>query len=134
MKPQTPTRVAIVEDDQQTRASLERLVRSTEGFECTGVFSSGEEAVEGMGRRPVHVVLMDINLPGMSGVECTRQLKTLFPDILIVMLTVYDDSDRIFQALKMGASGYLLKRATADEIVAAVQNVTHGGAPMSSYI
>jgi DNA-binding NarL/FixJ family response regulator len=77
---------------------------------------------------------MDINLPGMSGVECTRQLKSLLPQIEIVMLTVYDDSDRIFHALQMGAAGYLLKRSSTDEIVEAIQSVLHGGAPMSSYI
>ncbi len=129
-----PTRIAIVEDDTQTRANLERLIRATPGFECAGAYPSGEAALEGLGRRPPDVVLMDINLPGMSGVECTRQLKTLFPRVEIVMLTVYDDSDRIFQALQMGASGYLLKRATADEIVEAIQTVVRGGAPMSSYI
>ena len=77
---------------------------------------------------------MDINLPGMSGVECTRQLRGLLPGTQIVMLTVYDDSDRIFQALQMGASGYLLKRAPADEILQAIQDVHRGGAPMSAYI
>ena len=77
---------------------------------------------------------MDINLPKMSGVECTRQLRALLPEVQIVMLTVYDDSDRIFQALQMGANGYLLKRASADEILQAIQDVHRGGAPMSAYI
>jgi DNA-binding NarL/FixJ family response regulator len=77
---------------------------------------------------------MDINLPKMSGVECTRQLKMIRPESLIVMLTVYDDSDRIFHALQMGASGYLLKRSPADEILRAIQDVKRGGAPMSNYI
>jgi DNA-binding NarL/FixJ family response regulator len=134
MKEPTLTRIAIVEDDASTRASLERLIQGTAGFECVGACPSGEAALESLKHRSVQVVLMDINLPGMSGVECTRQLKALLPQVLIVMLTVYDDSDRIFQALKMGASGYLLKRASADEIVAAVQDVVRGGAPMSSYI
>jgi len=129
-----PTRIAIVEDDAPIRANLERLIRSTAGFECVGVYSSGEAAIDGLVRRPADVVLMDINLPGMSGVECTRQLKSLLPRIEIVMLTVYDDSDRIFHALQMGASGYLLKRSPADEILRAIHDVKRGGAPMSNYI
>jgi len=81
-----------------------------------------------------NVVLLDINLPGISGVECVRQLKSMWPNLHIVMLTVYDDSDRIFQALQMGASGYLLKRTSAAEILRAIEDVHGGGAPMSSYI
>jgi len=127
-------RVAIVEDDEQVRENLARLVGETKGFECVATFGSGELALEGLPRRIPNVVLMDINLPGISGVECVRQLKANFPDIHIVMLTVYDDSDRIFQALQMGASGYLLKRSTTEEILHAIQDVHGGGAPMSSYI
>src|SRR5262245_38622975 len=99
-------RVAIVEDDEQVRDDLARLRGETQGFECWAAFGSGEEALEGLPRRRPDVVLMDINLPGISGVECVRRLKALSPDIEVVMLTVYDDSDRIFQALQMGASGY----------------------------
>jgi DNA-binding NarL/FixJ family response regulator len=127
-------RVAIVEDDPRWRANLEVLLRETEGLECAGSYGSGEEAVADLPRRRPQVVLMDINLPKMSGVECTRQLRALLPEIQIVMLTVYDDSDRIFQALQMGANGYLLKRASADEILQAIQDVHRGGAPMSAYI
>lgn len=127
-------KVAIVEDDARWRANLELLLTETEGLECVGSYGSGEEAVrEILACRP-QVVLMDINLPGISGVECTRQLRSLLPEIQIVMLTVYDDSDRIFQALQMGANGYLLKRAPADEILQAIQDVHRGGAPMSAYI
>ncbi len=127
-------RVAIVEDDPRWRSNLERLLGETEGLECAGSYPSGEAAVAGLPRRPPQVVLMDINLPKMSGVECTRQLRALLPEVQIVMLTVYDDSDRIFQALQMGANGYLLKRASADEILQAIQDVHRGGAPMSAYI
>lgn len=127
-------RVAIVEDDEQVRENLARLVSETKGFECVATFSSGEQALESLPRRTPDVVLMDINLPGISGVECVRQLKSTLPDIHIVMLTVYDDSDRIFQALQMGASGYLLKRSTAAEILHALEDVHRGGAPMTSYI
>ncbi|MDB6024777.1 MAG: two component transcriptional regulator, LuxR family [Verrucomicrobiales bacterium] len=127
-------KVAIVEDDPRWRTNLERLIRETEGLECVGSYASGEEAIRDLPARRPKVVLMDINLPGISGVECTRQLRALLPDTHIVMLTVYDDSDRIFQALQMGASGYLLKRAPADEILQAIQDVHRGGAPMSAYI
>jgi DNA-binding NarL/FixJ family response regulator len=129
-----PLRVAIVEDDEQVRENLAVLINETKGFECVGTFGSGEAALENMPRRPPDVVLMDVNLPGMSGVECVRQLKARIPAIQVVMLTVYDDSDRIFQALQMGASGYLLKRSTADEILRAIEDVHRGGAPMSGYI
>ena len=127
-------RVAIVEDDEQVRENLARLVGEAKGFECAATFSSGEQALEALPRRAFDVVLMDINLPGISGVECVRQLKGVAPDTQVVMLTVYDDSDRIFQALQMGAAGYLLKRSTAAEILHAIEDVHRGGAPMSSYI
>ena len=127
-------RVAIVEDDPRWRSNLELLLGETEGLECVGSYPSGEAAVADVPRRRPQVVLMDINLPKMSGVECTRQLRALLPEVQIVMLTVYDDSDRIFQALQMGANGYLLKRASADEILQAIQDVQRGGAPMSAYI
>jgi DNA-binding NarL/FixJ family response regulator len=127
-------KVAIVEDDDQVRENLAALIGGTPGFECIGTYASAEHAIENLPRRRPEVALMDINLPGMSGVECVRQLKLLAPDLHIVMLTVYDDSDRIFHALQMGASGYLLKRSTSEEIVQAIQEVQRGGAPMSSYI
>jgi DNA-binding NarL/FixJ family response regulator len=127
-------RVAIVEDDEQVREHLSRLVGEAKGFECVATFCSGEQALESLSRRAPDVVLMDINLPGISGVECVRQLKLLLPDVHVVMVTVYDDSDRIFQALQMGASGYLLKLSTAADILHAIEEVHRGGAPMSSYI
>lgn len=127
-------RVAIVEDDEQVRENLGRLIGEAKGFECVANFSSGEEALSSWPRRAPDVVVMDINLPGISGVECVRQLKARFPDLHVVMLTVYDDSERIFQALQMGASGYLLKRSTTAEILHAIEDVHGGGAPMSSYI
>ena len=129
-----PISVVIVEDDFKTRENLQTMLRDAAGFTCAGVFTSGEAALEGIPKLRPDVVLMDINLPKMSGVECTRQLKMIRPESLIVMLTVYDDSDRIFHALQMGASGYLLKRSPADEILRAIQDVKCGGAPMSNYI
>ncbi len=129
-----PITIAIVEDDFKTRENLQAMLREKPEFKCLGAFTSGEAAIEGMPKLKPDVVLMDINLPKMSGVECTRQLKQLLPKIHIIMLTVYDDSDRIFRALQMGANGYLLKRSPADEILQAIQDVQHGGAPMSNYI
>lgn len=126
--------VAIVEDEARLRSQLVAMLTAAAGFECRGAYGSGEEALREIPRHPPDVVLMDINLPGMSGVECTFRLKRLLPRLQVVMLTVYDDSEQIFRALEMGASGYLLKRATPEEIVRAVAEVHRGGAPMSSYI
>ncbi|MFN3407777.1 MAG: response regulator [Limisphaerales bacterium] len=126
--------VAIVEDEARLRSQLVAMLTAAAEFECRGAYGSGEEALREIPRHPPDVVLMDINLPGMSGVECTFRLKRLLPRLQVVMLTVYDDSEQIFRALEMGASGYLLKRATPEEIVRAVAEVHRGGAPMSSYI
>jgi len=127
-------KVAIVEDDALTRANLERMLREASGFQCVGAYPSGEMALPGLKQRPPEVVLMDINLPKMSGVECARQLKTALPQVQIIMLTVYEDSERIFHALQMGATGYLLKRSSTDDILRAIEEVRRGGAPMSSHI
>ena len=127
-------KVGIVEDDEQVRENLAALIGGTKGFECAGTYSSGEQVLAMLPRRPPDVVLMDINLPGISGVECVRQFKLIALEVNIVILTVYDDSERIFQALQMGASGYLLKRSPSAEIVLAIEEVHRGGAPMSSYI
>ena len=126
--------VAIVEDDPRLCATLARLVEEASGFRCAGTYSSGEAALKDIPRQPPDAVLMDINLPGMSGVECVRRLKEILPKLEFVMLTVYDDSDQIFKALQAGASGYLLKRSPPDEILRAIEEVRQGGAPMSSSI
>jgi DNA-binding NarL/FixJ family response regulator len=128
------TTVAIVEDHALTRENLARLIRQSRGFECVGIYSSAEAALEGLAKKPAQAVLMDINLPRMSGVECAAKLKALLPEVQIVMLTVYDDTDKVFQAMENGATGYLLKRSTPDEIIHAIEEVLRGGAPMSSYI
>ncbi len=129
-----PLTVAIVEDDRRWCASLETLIRESDGLAWVGSHATAELALEQLPRQKPAVVLMDINLPGISGVECSRQLKSLLPDTQVIMLTAYDDNDLIFQALQAGANGYLLKRASADEIVAAIREVHRGGAPMSTYI
>jgi DNA-binding NarL/FixJ family response regulator len=127
-------RVAIVEDHALTRDNLARLIRQTPDLACVGLYPSAESALEELPGTEVDVVLMDINLPRMSGVGCASRLKGVMPDVQIVMLTVYDDTEKVFQALKNGATGYLLKRSDPDEIVHAIQEVMRGGAPMTSYI
>lgn len=127
-------RVSIVEDDDDIRAHLAQLILRTTGFELTSQHGTAEEALEQMPRRPPEVVLMDINLPGLSGIECARALKTSLPHVQILMLTIYEDSERIFQSLVAGASGYLLKRTPGAQLVEAIRDVRAGGSPMSSHI
>jgi len=126
--------VSIVDDDERVRSSLAQAVSRFPGCACTGQYGSGEEAVSRMKDQAADVVLMDINMPGMGGIECTRQLKDAHPDTEIIMLTAYQDTDSVFQSLAAGASGYLLKRADRDELLAAIQQVRHGGSPMTSHI
>ncbi len=126
--------VAIVEDNRSFRAKLESYLNDAPGYRCVYACDSAEEALKTIPQILPDVVLMDIHLPRMSGVDCTRQLKSLCPSVQILILTVYEDNDRIFGALKAGASGYLLKRAAPDSILAAIQEVKQGGAPMSSQI
>lgn len=127
-------RVVIVEDDERIRSNLALLINQANGILCVGTCRSGEEAISQIPTLAPEVVLMDINLPGMSGVECVRQLKEILPGIQVVMLTVYEDSEQIFAALEMGATGYLLKRMPPSEILEAIEQVHAGGAPMSGYI
>jgi DNA-binding NarL/FixJ family response regulator len=126
--------VAIVEDDDGTRDALQRVLTRSDGFRCLGACMSGEEALRELPTLRPDVILMDINLPGINGVECVRQLKALVPAFHIVMLTVYEESDLIFEALTAGATGYLLKRTPPAELLEAIRDVHAGGAPMSSQI
>ena len=126
--------VSIVEDDVRVRGALARLIDRSEGFCCVSQHPSGENALDDLPRVKPEVVLMDINLPGMNGVECVRRLKLLLPETQIVMLTVYEDTDLIFNALAAGATGYLLKRTPTAEILAAIRDVHNGGSPMTSHI
>jgi DNA-binding NarL/FixJ family response regulator len=127
-------RVAIVENERSVRQELEFLINESRGFQCLGAYSSGEQALREIPKQPPDVVLMDINLGQMSGIECTYLLKQVLPHLYIVILTVYDDRKKIFEALEMGATGYLLKRTPAPEILKALEEVQRGGAPMSSSI
>ena len=126
--------VSIVEDNDQLRGTLARVISRAEGFRCLGQYANAESALEALPRERPNVVLMDINLPGMNGVECVRQLKQLAPEIQAVMLTVYEDTDNIFNALAAGASGYLLKRTESAELLEAIRDVHKGGSPMTTHI
>jgi DNA-binding NarL/FixJ family response regulator len=131
---QPPVSIAIVEDDAGMRGSLLEILTSDPQFACVGAFPSGEDALAKLPTLGPQVVLMDINLPGMSGVECVPLLANLLPDAHIIMLTVYDDTDVIFQSLAAGASGYLLKPVRRQQLLDAIHDVLRGGAPMSSTI
>ena len=126
--------VSIVEDDAPVRGMLGDWIRRAPGFHCAGVHASAEAAFATLPAEKPSVVLMDINLPGMSGIECVHRLKPLLPATQFVMLTVYEDTDHIFNALTAGASGYLLKRTPRAELLAAIKDVHAGGSPMSSNI
>jgi len=126
-----PIKVAIVDDDKNLRASLATLIRGTESLRLTGSYPNAKVALEEIPRQPPDVVLMDINMPGMAGIECVRELKAKLPKLQVLMLTVYEDGDSLFNSLKAGASGYLLKRTTSAELLQAIQDVHTGGSPMT---
>jgi DNA-binding NarL/FixJ family response regulator len=126
--------VSIVEDNDGLRRSLKSVLEDAPGFKCVGAFPNAEAALREIPKSPPEVVLMDINLPGMSGIECVRRLRELLPQIRAIMITVYRDNDKIFEALRAGASGYLLKRATPKMILDAIVDVHQGGSPMSSEV
>jgi DNA-binding NarL/FixJ family response regulator len=126
-----PIKVAIVEDDEGIRTSLATMVRRAPALRWAGDYADAEVALKEIPHRPPDVVLMDINLPGMNGVECVRQLKASLPAVQFLMLTVYEDSDSLFNSLKAGASGYLLKRTASSRLLEAIRDVHAGGAPMT---
>jgi len=129
-----PTTVALVEDNADLRGTLSRVLNRAPGLQCVGQYGDAETALEGLPKDRPRVVLMDINLPGMNGVECVRRLKQLLPETLVVMLTAYEDTDNIFGSLEAGASGYLLKRSKSAEILEAIKEVLDGGSPMTAHI
>lgn len=129
---ETPTiKVAVIEDLREIRDGLGRLLNSTPGYRCTGVYASMEEALEKIPHNLPDLVLSDIGLPGMDGIKGIAILKERFPDLLILMLTVYDDNERIFDALCAGACGYLLKKTPWEKLVQALKEAVEGGSPMS---
>ena len=125
------TRIAIVEDNKTIRESLMEFVQADPEFCCVCACTTAEEALEAIPQHQPDIVLMDIQLPKLSGIECTAQLKRMIPSLHIIMVTVYEDTERIFRALRAGACGYLLKRCTPEELISAVREVRQGGAPMS---
>ena len=124
-------KVAIVDDDEGIRTSLAALIRRNTNFRLAGDYPNAETALKEIPRHPPDVVLMDINLPGMKGYDCVRQLKAALPAVQFLMLTVYEDSDSLFNSLKAGASGYLLKRTASARLLEAIRDVHGGGAPMT---
>jgi len=129
--PPSVIKVAIVEDQRDIREGLAWIIRSTEGFKCVGAFRSMEEAVEKISFEMPNVVLTDIGLPGMSGIEGIHLLKERYPKLLLLMLTVYEDDETIFDALCAGACGYLLKKTSPTRLIESLREAIGGGAPMS---
>lgn len=129
-----PRRVAIVEDDRGLRERLQVILQSAPGLCCVGTYGSAEQALQGLLAVRPDVILMDINLPGMSGIDCVARLRNDLAATHVIMLTVYEDSERIFQALQAGADGYLVKSSPTDVLLRAIEDVHQGGAPMSSHI
>lgn len=126
--------VSIVEDQRDTRESLAALVNGTPGLKCLSTYPTGEAALNGIPKEKPDIALVDINLPGMSGIECVSKLKTQMPALNVLMLTTYEESDLIFNSLRAGANGYLLKNMPPEELLEALEQVQAGGAPMSMQI
>lgn len=133
-KASMPIKVAIVEDDAQIREGLAFLISNSGGLKCVGKYQNAETALERIPAQNPDVVLMDVQLPGMSGIECIGRLKAKMPALQIMMLTVFDDPDRIFRSLKAGASGYLVKKTPPAQLVEAIRDLHRGGSPMSGQI
>ncbi len=129
-----PIRVSLVEDERGTRENFVALLQRAVGMTCLGAYRSAEEALEKVPLTPPDVLLMDLHLPRLSGVECVRRLKERLPDLRIVMLTKFEDADHLFRALKAGASGYLSKLIPPEELLRAIQQAHEGGAPISAQI
>ena len=131
---QEPIRIAVVEDDKTVREGLQMLLNGSPGFSCVAAYGNGEDAVAGLPEANPDVVLMDINLPGISGIECILALKEQKVPMQFIMLTVFEDADDIFHSLSAGATGYLLKQTPPVKLLEAIQDVYRGGSPMSGEI
>ena len=129
-----PIQVALVEDDDKVREGLEVLLNSSPEFSCVATYGSAEDALKYLARKSPDVVLMDIGLPRMSGIQCVEELKKQLPLVQVMMLTVYEDDERIFNSLVAGASGYILKNTMPADLFAAIRDLNDGGSPMSSPI
>jgi DNA-binding NarL/FixJ family response regulator len=126
--------ISIVDDEKELRKSIATFVDGTPGFKCVSSYSTAETALAGLPADKPDVVLMDINLGGMNGIECVKLLKDAVPTLQVLMLTVYEDTDQIFQALEAGATGYLLKRSSPTRLLQAIREIHAGGSPMTSSI
>ena len=126
--------VSIVDDEKELCQSIATFVNGSPGFRCLSAYHSAEEALSHLPAEHPDVVLMDIHMAGMSGIQCAERLKTIMPEAQILMLTVYEDTDQIFKALSAGASGYMLKRLTPAKLLEAIKEVRDGGSPMSGSI
>ena len=129
-----PISISIVEDNDKLRGTLAKLIGRTEGFRFVSDYGNAEDALAGLPKAKPDVVLMDINLPGINGVECVRKLKQISPQTQVMMLTVYEDTQNIFNALAAGANGYMLKRTPTKELIEAIREVYRGGSPMTTHI
>jgi DNA-binding NarL/FixJ family response regulator len=129
-----PIAISIVEDNDQLRATLAKVIARADGFRFASDYANAEDALADLPKIKPDVVLMDINLPGMNGVECVRKLKALLPQTQVLMLTVYEDTENIFNALAAGANGYLLKRTPTKELIEAIREMQRGGSPMTAHI
>lgn len=129
-----PIKVAIVEDSDKIREGLTGIIDGSDGFECSAAYESAEEALRFLPAYKPDVVLMDIQLPRMSGIECVEKLKVQNPDIQVMMLTVYEDDEKVFKSILAGASGYILKRTPPAELLEAIRELHEGGSPMSDQI
>jgi DNA-binding NarL/FixJ family response regulator len=129
-----PISVSIVEDNDKLRGTLAKIIGRAEGFRFVSDYANAEDALADLPKVKPDVVLMDINLPGMNGVECVRKLKPLLPQTQLMMLTVYEDTENIFNALAAGANGYMLKRTPTKELLDAIREVQRGGSPMTTHI
>lgn len=132
--PAGPIRVSIVEDDESIRSNLEELLNSEPDFACVSTHPHGRSACAQIPKIKPDVVLMDINLGAMDGIECVARLKAILPDLQIIMVTVYEDTDKIYPALEAGATGYIIKRSNTDELFDAIRQVRRGESPMSGPI
>jgi len=130
----TPLRIAIVDDDHQLRADFVSVIDDSLDMRCVGAYPSAESALAALPSLTPDVVLMDINLPGLSGIETVRRVRAMTPRTQVIMLTVFDDAASVFDSLKAGATGYVLKRAPVSELLDAIRDVAAGGAPMSGVI
>lgn len=126
--------VMVVEDDRGLREQLVAILETASDLKCLGAFNTAEAAIPQILEKEPDVVLMDIKLPGMSGIECVAEIKKVKPAMQVIMVTIYEDSERIFRALKSGANGYLVKSSPPEQLLEAIRDVSKGGAPMSSHI